>query len=167
MAEAGNSYDPASGLRVNTQAEKLDGGIGLGGDKPVPTLRIFGSNIGNQWLCYGTIGGGTQHYEPPLAGQENGECEWFRFYYTGIMEIAGEAFFGNWKVTVEGEGLEPVVQQIGKHTKPTLRVGDKTINVKHPITVDSITIEPYKPKKMKIIGGDEVEDENEPGISKC
>jgi hypothetical protein len=168
------AYDPASSLRgeVSTQAEKLDGGIGLGAEKnPTPTLRMFGTNLGNQWLCYGTIGGGTQDYTPSPPGSNTpAGCRWFQFYYTGLMVMAGEAVFGNWRVKVEGDGLEPVAHQVGKHTKTTLMVGEKVSGL-NPITVRSITIEGYKPKKMKIVGGKveavNDEDDDDPYSAPC
>lgn len=155
MPEADKVYDPLSYARNGVKPEEKDGGIGLDEAKnPTPTLRIFGSNLGNQWLHYGTIAGGTQDWQPPPDGTNGpGACTWFRFYYSGLMEIDGDAVFGNWKVTVEGKGLEPVAQKIGKHTKTSLKVGEKATNSSHPITVGRITIEPFKPKKMKIVAG--------------
>ncbi len=122
MAETGKSiYDPASNLRGEvTKDESVE-------RNPTPTLRIFGSNIGNQWLMYGGVGGGTQ------------DSGWFRIYYTGIMEIGKEAVFGSWRVTVEGDGLEPVASQVAKHTKAVLRVAEG---------VRVITIEPCKVRRM-------------------
>jgi hypothetical protein len=168
MAETGKSaYDPTGSLRgeVATQAEKLDGGIGLGAEKnPTPTLRLFGSNLGNQWLMYGAIGGGTQDYTPSPQGSNTAAgCKWFRFPYTGIMEIGDDSVFGNWKVTVRGEGLEPVAHQVGKHTKTTLMVGEKVSGL-NPITVRSITIEPNKIKK---IAGQDEEEEWEGAVAGC
>jgi hypothetical protein len=153
-AAARGPFESISKWGAGTGEDKADGGIGLGAEKnPTPTLRIFGSNLGNQWLCYGTVGGGTQDFVPsPVGSNAPVVCKWFRFYYTGIMEIGTDAIFGNWKLTVEGEGLEPVAHQVAKHVKPTLMVGEK-VTGNHPITIRSIKIEPYKPKKLKIVDG--------------
>lgn len=117
------SYDPAANLRSEFTKDEGDGER-----NPTPTLRIFGSNIGNQWLMYGGIGGGTQ------------DSRSFRVYYTGIMEIGKDAIFGTWRVTVEGEGLEPVASQVAKQTKATLKIGDG---------VRGIIIEPCKVRQME------------------
>lgn len=144
--------------------EKPDGGIGKLPEKnPTPTLRIFGSNLGNQWVTYGTTGGGTQDYVPsPTGSNAPAQCRWFLFYYTGIMVIDGDAVFGNWRIKVEGDGLEQVAYEVGKHVKPTLFVGEKATGL-NPVSIRSITIEGYKPKKMKIVGGrvEAVDDEDD------
>jgi hypothetical protein len=153
-AAARGPFESISKWGAGTGEDKADGGIGLGAEKnPTPTLRIFGSNLGNQWVTYGTTGGGTQDYVPSNEGSNTpAQCTWFRFYYTGLMEIGPDAIFGNWKITVEGKYLDKVAYEVGKHVKPTLFVGEQEAG-KHTITVKSIKVEPYKPKKLKIVDG--------------
>lgn len=162
MAEVDSVYNPMSGRDgVNTQTEKLAGGIGLDEKTPTATLRVFGSNLGEQWFMYGGIGGGTQ--DPPMVVNNVYQgCKWVRFLYEGKLEIAGETIFGDWKVTIEGDGLEPIAQKIGKQVKTTLMVGERDDNIKPPIVIRTIKIEPNKIRRLKVVDGEiKLEDEEE------
>ncbi|MFO0906820.1 MAG: hypothetical protein U0835_00375 [Isosphaeraceae bacterium] len=142
MAERAESlYSAASTL----QSRQPEGGIGQKAEKhPTPTLRIFGSNQGHQWLSYGGVTGGTQDYQPsPSESNAPPECRWFRFYYQGIIEVGGQPVMGWWCVTVQGSGLEKVAYEVGKHVKPTLMIGE-TGDREHPASVTAIRIEPVQ-----------------------
>ncbi len=111
---------------------------------PVPTLRVFDSDIGHQWIMYGGHSGGTQDYAPPEAEHETPRCDWFTFLFEGILTIEGREVFGNWKMIVRGKSLESLCYYVSKHVMPTLRIGSNPKSLQ-PFSVATITFEPYQP----------------------
>lgn len=129
--------------------EKDGGGIGQRSEKhPTATLRLIGTNLGHQWIAYGHVGGGSQDYRLTEGIEGRGrkvQCDWFFFYYQGILHTDGRDVFGDWKVTVRGSGLEPVANDVARQVRSLLRVGEAE-NSLQPVRLESITIEPYTPE---------------------
>ena len=132
-------YDPASYARGSVNRDE-DASLPAGrpSKHALPTLRVFASNFGNQWLMYGGHQGGTQDYEPATEGKA-AKCDWFTFYYEGVLLVEGQETFGNWKVTVRGKNLEGLCGHLSKHCTPTLRPGKS--DRPDEASIDSITFE--------------------------
>jgi hypothetical protein len=153
MAEPDDGYDPTEFVRTPVKpfaappAPGQDGpeemGIGLRPEKhATATLRLLTSNMGSQWLMYGGILGGNQDFQPPDAHTGVADCGWFEFFYRGIIVWNETETIGQWKVRVEGSGLERLAYWIAKQVMPTLRPGSTPPSSEHRITVASITISP-------------------------
>lgn len=142
MEEIGDSYDPARFLRGDVEKDEEKYGK-LNEKHPVPFLRVFGSNYGSQWVPYGSHHFGRQ--------DEQGNCRWFYIAFEGMLEIGGELVFGNWKMTVRGEGMEYIAYNVSKHTASSLKPGSG-VNDNQPVKVESITFSPYELKPQKAGG---------------
>lgn len=106
---------------------------------PLPMLRIFGSNEGNQWLSYGGFNGGTQ--------DEADNCKWILILYNGILRINGENVFGFWELMITGSGLDPLAADLSRHAENWLRVG-RNDQCEHPFTIESMEFTASKISKQ-------------------
>lgn len=143
-------FDPMAEARAEANPDDSEelGGIGITEKgHATPTLRVLSSNLGCQWLEYGGMCGGTQDFQKNPQGNAGSiRCDWFTFFYRGILTIDDRQVFGYWKVRVTGIGLEPVARKIGKHMISALCIGDANLN-QQPVKVSGIEF-----SECKVVG---------------
>lgn len=141
---AANGWNPREHLAQHTDRLKgsaedgEEGGTGLHPERhQTLMLRLF-TGSGCHWIMYGAVGGGEQ--DPGGT--------WFQLYYRGVVRRDGKLLFGDFTITVKGDGLEPVCQHIGRGIRTTLKVGTARFN-NQTLTIDSIEISPVKVEPME------------------